>query len=144
MPPPRSHPPLAPPYSGAACSHGGHPWWWCVVVVVVRTMCYARMSVHARTRMHPIKTDQSQCTGPFGWTDQLKPRYACSLRKQVPGVPSAKSPNPKARKKKLRGTPTSPPLLWRKGERNLFRLLGAGCPGSGMIMRRCIRTCLPG
>ena len=57
------------------------------VVVVVRTMCYACMSVHARTRMHLIEMDQCQCTGPFGWTYQPEPPYACSLRRQVPGAP---------------------------------------------------------
>ena len=36
------------------------------------------------------------------------------------------------RGKRLRGTPTSPSSPSEEGERNLFHLLGVGCPGSGM------------
>ena len=41
-----------------------------VVVVVVRTRCTASVSLLIRACMHLIKTDQCQCTAPFGWTDQ--------------------------------------------------------------------------
>ena len=40
-------------------------------------------------------------------------------------------PTPR-RGKRLRGTPTSLPSPSEEGERNLFHLLGVGCPGSGM------------
>ena len=62
-----------------------------------------------------IKTDQCQCTGPFGWTDHLKPPCTCSLRKQVPDIPNQTSPNPKDRKKIARHAHLTPHSSSRKG-----------------------------
>ena len=85
------------------------------MVVVVRTMCCACMSVRTRTRMHLTYMDQRQRTGPFGWTDQPEPRDACSLRRQVPGVPSAKITQPQGEEKDCEARPPDSPLLRRKG-----------------------------
>ena len=76
-------------------------WWWEVEVVVVRTALVRSA----------------------GLTSRKKP-YACSLRRQVPGVPSANHIQPQVEEKRLRGKPTShPPLLRRKGGRGGGRFL---------------------
>ena len=81
-----------------------------MVVEVVRTWCYARVSGHSHARMQLIKTDRRQCAGPFGWTVQPAPHYACCLRVQVPGVPRCKKfTHTQGEEKRLRGTPTSLP-----------------------------------
>ena len=94
-------------------------WWWCVC-----------LSIRA-SGMQLLKMGQRQCTDPSGWTDQLEPK-ACFPLKAGSRLPRCK-PHPIPRRGKiLRGSPTSPPFLRSKWEgRNLFHLLGVGCPGSG-------------
>ena len=72
--------------------------------------------------MQLIKTDQCQCTGPFGWTDQPESPYACCLRKQVPGIPRANLTQPQGEEKDCEGRPPHPPLPTdsEEGGRNLF------------------------
>ena len=67
------------------------------------------------TVMQLIKTDQCQCAGPFGWTVQPAPHYACCLRRQVPGVPCANITQPQVEEKDCEARPSHPPLLRRKG-----------------------------
>ena len=57
-----------------------------VVVVVVRTICNLQLSVHLRARVQSIETDQCQCIGPFGWTNQPDSTASSVLRKQIPGA----------------------------------------------------------
>ena len=85
--------------------------------------------------MHLIKMGQCQCTDPFGWTDQPDKRpYALSLRRQVPGVPECKSFTQfQFEEKDCEARRPHPPLLRRKGGRNLFHRLGVECPWSGML-----------
>ena len=62
----------------------------------------ACVSVHARQRTcSQFKTDQCQCTSPFGWTVQPeKSPKPVPHGRQVPSIPKAKtSPDPKSRKK---------------------------------------------
>ena len=69
------------------------------------------MQAHALNQM-----GQCQCTNPVGWTDQQEKPYACSLRKQVPGVPKANLTQPQVEEKDCEARPPSlPPLLRRKG-----------------------------
>ena len=67
------------------------------------------------TRMQLIKTDRCQCTGPFGWTDQSVLHYACSLRRQVPGVPSVNLTQPRVDEKDCDVRPPHSTLHRRKG-----------------------------
>ena len=113
-------------------------------VVVVRTRCDAQVSVHLLPSACVVVVVRTVCIACVKWAiaSALTPLagltsretlYACSLRRQVPGVPSGTHHPTPRRRKRLRGTPTSPPLLRRKGERNLFHLLGVGCPWSGIL-----------
>ena len=122
----------------------GEEWGGGVVVVVVRTGCSACMSVHTRTRLQLIKKmDQCQCTGPFGWTDQPETHYACSLRRQVPGVPSANLAQPQVEEKDCEARPPHPPLLRRKGGA-IFSTSSALDALDREDMRRYTWTCLLG
>ena len=78
------------------------------VVVVVRTNCNAQVSVHLRSRVHFFKSDQCQCTGPFGWTDQPEPTAPVAYGSRFQASPAANSTNPKARKKVARRAHLSP------------------------------------
>ena len=89
-------------------------------VVVVRTMCMARMFVPTSVQL--IKTDWRQCASPFGWTDQPE-RYK---------RPSAQITQPQGEEKDCEARPPQPPSPLEEGRRNIFHLLGVGCPGSRM------------
>ena len=103
-------------------------WWlWCGQV------SSERVSVHTRTRMQLIKMDQCQCTGPFGWTDQPENPLRLFPPKEGSRRPRCKPHPTPSRGKRLRGPPTSPPSPSEEGERNLFHLLGVGCPRSGIL-----------
>ena len=52
---------------------------------------------------------------PFGWTVQPEYPYACSLRRQVPGVPSANPTPPQVEEKDCEARPPHSFLLRRKG-----------------------------
>ena len=92
--------------------------------------CLTMSTLHAN-----FLKGQCQCPGRFGWTDQPE--------KDPTPIPSEgrfwasavqTSSNPKARKKIARLARLNPPILRRKGvRRNLFHLLGVGCPGSGKL-----------
>ena len=102
---------------GGGC--GGR--WWC------GPWDHKRVSGDTLACVQRIKWASASALAPSAGLSSRKKTYACSLRRQVPGVPKHKSsPNRKS-------SPPHPPLLRRKGGRNLFHLLGVGCPGSGMI-----------
>ena len=133
---------------GGVCGGGeeGRGRGVCVVVVVmvVRTEFCTCTSVHTRTRMQLVKMDQCQCTGPFGWTDQVETPYVCSLRRQVPGVPGAKTHlNPKARKKIARHAHLTP-LSFGRREAQSFPSPRRWMPWIRNMRKQCTWTCLPG
>ena len=90
------------------------------------------------------KTDRRQCASPFGWTVQPETPHACSLRRQVPGVPSAKLTQHQGEEKDCEARPTSSPSPTEEGRRNLLHLLGVGCLWIRNEMRSCSWTSLPG
>ena len=57
---------------------------------------------------------------PFGWIVQPEHPYACSLRRQVPGVGSGVYHPTPSRGKRLRGSPASPPTPSEEGEAQSF------------------------
>ena len=95
----------------------------CVVVVVVCCCCGGCgadlgitcvslvIRTHACTELNGLAA--SALAPSAGLTSRQK-SYACSLRRQVPGVPRCKTHPTPSRGKRLRGSPTSPPLR-RKG-----------------------------
>ena len=90
-------------------------------------LCVAHECLFSRAHAcRLIKTDRRQCASPFGWTDQPETHYACSLRRQVPGVPSANLAQPQDEEKDCEARPPHSPLLRREGGNNLFHLLGVG------------------
>ena len=58
---------------------------------------------------------QCQCPGPFGWTEQPEAPYACSLRRQVPGVPSANLTQPQGEEKDCEARPPRSPSPSEEG-----------------------------
>ena len=106
-------------------------WWlWCVDGAITKT-CLS-MSTHACNEFKN-RAGASAPAPSAGLTSRKKP-YACSLRRQVPGVPSANltQPQTQGEEKDCEAHPPHPPLLRRKQRSNLFHRLGVGCPGSGM------------
>ena len=77
--------------------------WW----LWFRRGMNTRVCLQKRARLQTNKTNDCQCTGPFGWTDQPEPLCLC-LSDQAPGIPAAQSTNPKARKKVARHAHLSP------------------------------------
>ena len=108
-------------------------WWWC-------GPCALRVCLSIRaSSMQLIKMDWRQCTSPFGWTDQPEPPPLSPLPMPVASEsrfqasPDQTSPNPQGEETDCEARPPHPPLVRKKGERNLFHLLGVGCPGSGLL-----------
>ena len=95
------------------------------------------------TIMQIIKMDQCQCTGPFGWTDQPETSHACSLRRQVPGVSSAKLTQPQGEEKDCEARPLHLPLLRRKGAQS-FPSPRRWMPWIRIMRNQYTWTCLPG
>ena len=70
-----------------------------------------------------------------GLSSRQKP-CACSLRRQVPGVPQVQNlTQPQVEEKDCEASPTSPPTPSEEGRRNLFHLLGVGCTRSGILCK---------
>ena len=107
--------------------------WWCARVwvwvwEVVRTMCNTRVSIHACAPCNEIKRTSASALA-------LRPEtpYACSLRRQVPGIPNGKITQPRGEEKDCEARPPHSPLRRKGGGRNLFHLFGVGCHGSGLL-----------
>ena len=94
-------------------------WWWCGHDVTRRLKKWASASALASSA---------------GLSSRQKPS-ACSLRRQVPGIPKAKPHPTPSRGKRLRGSPTSHTNSFGGRERNLFHLFGVGCPRSGILCK---------
>ena len=94
---------------------GGGAWCWCGGGGGGADMMFKSVSVHAHARVQLIKMGQCQCTDPFGWTDQPEPPTPVASECRFQASPSAKSPNPKARKKIARHAHLSPLSSRRKG-----------------------------
>ena len=105
-------------------------WWWWLCGLCIRRVC---LSIHANGCNELNRAGASAPAPSAGLTSRKKP-YACSLRRQVPGVPSANLTQPQLQgeEKDCEAHPPHPPLLRRKQRSNLFHRLGVGCPGSGM------------
>ena len=101
------------------------------VVVVVRTVCFTSVSDHSRARMQQIKMGQCQCTDPFGWTDQPEPPTPVPSEGRFQASPMQTITQPQGEEKDCEARPPHPPSPSEEGGRNLFHLLGVGCPGSG-------------
>ena len=119
---------------------------FCVAVVcVVRTWCYARVSGHSHARMQKqIKwVSASALTPSAGLTSRnplrLFPQKAGSRRPQV-----QKITQPQGEEKRLRGTPTSPPLSFGGSGAQSFPSPRRWMPWIRNVMRRCTWTRLPG
>ena len=98
------------------------------------------MSTHACNEFKK-RAGASALVPSAGLTSRKKGPYACSLRRQVKGVPSANLP--KAREKDCEARPPHPPLLRRKGRAN-FSIVSTLYALVRNEHRRCSWPCLPG
>ena len=107
-------------------------------------LCVAHECLSSRAHAcRLIKTDQRQCASPFCWTDQPETHYACSLRRQVPGVPSANLIQPQVEEKDCEARPPHLPILRRKVAQS-FPSPRRWMPWIRDDIRSCTWTCLPG
>ena len=104
-------------------------------VVVVRTRCNAQVSVHLRAHMQLIIWASDSALAPSAGLTSRYPTTSVPSEGRIQASPGAKHHLTPSRGKRLRGSPTSPPTPSEEGERNLFHLLGVGCPKSRILCK---------
>ena len=118
---------------GGGCGGGGADVW-----------LFAHVCPCVYAACNESKMGQCQCAGPFGWTDQPETPYACSLRRQVPGVPGAKLTQPQGEEKDSEARPPHPPHSFGGRGAQSFPSPRRWMPWIRSEMRNDTWTCLPG
>ena len=113
-------------------------WWWWYRRSVQRACLFMQADAHATNQM-----DRYKCTGPFGRTDQPVPNYACSLRRQVPGVPNANLTQLQVEEKNCEARHLTP-HSYGGGRAQSFSSPRRWMPWVRIIRNPCNWTCLPG
>ena len=99
-------------------------WWWCGRCVTCGCLSMRTHNASNYNGLAPVR-QSLRLDWPASTPLRLFPPKADSRRPQCKPQPTLR------RGKRLRGTPTSLPTPSEEGGRNLFHLLGVGCPGSG-------------
>ena len=105
-------------------------WWWCGHNVTRRCLFICAHTCQL------TKWASASAQAPSAGLSSRQHPYACSLRRQVPGVRGTNLTQPQVEEKDCEARPPHhPPTPSEEGVRNLFHLLGVGCPWTGILCK---------